>query len=174
MKNPIVPIDLGATIVSSITKQVSLELNQHLGIPSEEIRILDHVQQLTYVYDGLMERFGVDFRMVQLPTATITAVDIFEATITSALTAGVRCCTCPRSGVSVLFGWISRSKSRAWMLWILVGGRGRRWTNGLLDSTDLRPDHRSFSHHAHLPAEAGNLISLSVQPIQSAIPQIPH
>jgi hypothetical protein len=78
MKNPIVPIDLGATIVSSITKQVSLELNQHLGIPSEEIRILDHVQQLTYVYDGLMERFGVDFRMVQLPTATITAVDIFE------------------------------------------------------------------------------------------------
>ncbi|MGZ4873115.1 MAG: hypothetical protein ACXV99_14590, partial [Candidatus Angelobacter sp.] len=73
-----VPIDLGATIVSSITKQAYLELNQHLGMPVEEARTLDHVQQLPYVSEALMQRFGVDFRMVQLPAATTPGVDIFE------------------------------------------------------------------------------------------------
>ena len=33
-----VPIDLGATIVTSIAKQAYLELNQHLGLPVEEIK----------------------------------------------------------------------------------------------------------------------------------------
>ena len=73
-----IPIDLGATIVSSITKQAYLELNRHLGISVEEIRMLDHVQQLPYVSDALLQRFGVDFRMVQLPAATTGGVDIFE------------------------------------------------------------------------------------------------
>jgi uroporphyrinogen decarboxylase len=73
-----VPIDLGATIVSSITRRAYLELNRHLGIPVEETRMLDHVQQLPYVNDALMQRFGVDFRMVQLPAATTGGVDIFE------------------------------------------------------------------------------------------------
>ena len=73
-----VPIDLGATIVTSIAKQAYLELNRHLGIPVEETRMLDHVQQLPYVNDALLQRFGVDFRMVQLPAATTSGVDIFE------------------------------------------------------------------------------------------------
>jgi uroporphyrinogen decarboxylase len=73
-----VPIDLGATIVSSIVKKAYIELKQHLGMPVGEIKMLDHVQQLPYVDDKLMERFGVDFRMVQLPAATTVGVDIFE------------------------------------------------------------------------------------------------
>jgi uroporphyrinogen decarboxylase len=73
-----VPIDLGATIVSSIVKQTYIELKQHLGMPVENIKMLDYVQQLPYVDDALMERFGVDFRMVQLPSATMVGVDIFE------------------------------------------------------------------------------------------------
>lgn len=73
-----IPIDLGATIVSSISKQSSLELNRHLGIPVEETRMLDYVQQLPYLNDDLLQRFGVDFRMVQLPSATTSMVDIFE------------------------------------------------------------------------------------------------
>jgi uroporphyrinogen decarboxylase len=40
--------------------------------------MFDYVQQLPYVDDALMERFGVDFRMVQLPAATTLGVDIFE------------------------------------------------------------------------------------------------
>jgi uroporphyrinogen decarboxylase len=73
-----VPIDLGGTIVTSICKQVYLELNRHLDLPAEETRMLDYVQQLPYVNDAILQRFGVDFRMVQLPAATTSVVDIFE------------------------------------------------------------------------------------------------
>jgi uroporphyrinogen decarboxylase len=73
-----VPIDLGATIVSSIVKHSYIELKQYLGQPFEQIKMLDYVQQLPYVDDGLMESFGVYFRMVQLPAATTIGVDIFE------------------------------------------------------------------------------------------------
>jgi uroporphyrinogen decarboxylase len=73
-----IPIDLGATIVSSIVKQSYIELKHHLGQPVEQIKMLDYVQQLPYVDEDLMERFGVDFRMVQLPAATTMGVDIFE------------------------------------------------------------------------------------------------
>jgi uroporphyrinogen decarboxylase len=73
-----IPIDLGATIVSSIVRQSYIELKRYLGLPFEPIKMLDYVQQLPYVDEGLLERFGVDFRMVQLPAATTPGVDIFE------------------------------------------------------------------------------------------------
>ena len=73
-----IPIDLGATIVTSIVKKTYVELKQHLGLPLEEIKMLDYVQQLPYVDEALMRRFGVDFRLVQLPAATAVGVNIFE------------------------------------------------------------------------------------------------
>lgn len=73
-----IPIDLGATIVSSIAKKTYKELKQYLGMPLEEIKMLDYVQQLPYVDEALLQRFGVDFRLVQLPAATTVGVDIFE------------------------------------------------------------------------------------------------
>ncbi|HEX9074489.1 MAG TPA: uroporphyrinogen decarboxylase family protein, partial [Anaerolineae bacterium] len=73
-----IPIDLGATIVSSIVKTSYVDLKRHLGMPLEEIRMLDYVQQLPYVDDALLERFGVDFRLVQLPSATAPGLNIFE------------------------------------------------------------------------------------------------
>jgi uroporphyrinogen decarboxylase len=73
-----IPIDLGATIVSSITKRSYSDLKQYLGMPLEEITMLDFVQQLPYVDEALMERFGVDFRLVQLPAATAKGLNIFE------------------------------------------------------------------------------------------------
>jgi uroporphyrinogen decarboxylase len=73
-----VPIDLGATIVSSIVKSSYIELNKYLGMPLEEIKLLDHVQQLPYLDEPLLERFGVDFRLVQLPAATAPGLHIFE------------------------------------------------------------------------------------------------
>lgn len=73
-----VPIDLGATIVSSIVKTSYIDLKRHLGIPLEEIKMLDYVQQLPYVDEALLERFGVDFRLVQLPAATAPGLHIFE------------------------------------------------------------------------------------------------
>ena len=73
-----VPIDLGATIVSSITRRAYVDLKQYSGMPLEEIKMLDHVQQLPYVDEVLLERFGVDFRLVQLPSATAPDLEVFE------------------------------------------------------------------------------------------------
>ncbi|MFQ5857292.1 MAG: uroporphyrinogen decarboxylase family protein [Anaerolineae bacterium] len=73
-----VPIDLGATIVSSIHKDAYVELKTHLGMDVEEFQMADYVQQLPYLDEALLERFGVDFRMVQLPAATAPDVGIFE------------------------------------------------------------------------------------------------
>ncbi len=73
-----IPIDLGATIVSSIVKNSYVEVRHHLGLPPGEIKMLDYVQQLPYVDEALMQRFGADFRLVQLPAATAPGVEIFE------------------------------------------------------------------------------------------------
>ena len=73
-----IPIDLGATIVTSIVKKTYVELKQHLSLPLEEIKMLDYVQQLPFVDEALLNRFGVDFRLVQLPAATAVGVNIFE------------------------------------------------------------------------------------------------
>lgn len=73
-----IPIDLGGTIVSSITKRSYIDLKNYLGMPVEEINMLDYIQQLPYINEPLMQRFGVDFRMVQLPAATAPGVVIFE------------------------------------------------------------------------------------------------
>lgn len=73
-----VPIDLGGTIISSIMTPAYLDLKRHLGMQIEDIKMLDYVQQLPYVCDDLLERFDVDFRMVQLPSATAPGLEIFE------------------------------------------------------------------------------------------------
>ena len=70
-----IPIDLGATIVSSITRRAYIDLKAHLGMPLEEITMLDNVQQLPYLDEALMERFHSDFRLVQLPAATAPGLD---------------------------------------------------------------------------------------------------
>jgi uroporphyrinogen decarboxylase len=72
-----VPIDLGGTIISSITRTAYTDLKNHLGMPVEEIKMLDYVQQLPYVDEDLLDRFGVDFRLVQLPAATAPGLEIF-------------------------------------------------------------------------------------------------
>ena len=73
-----VPIDLGASIVTSITKAAYVPLRAHLGLPAEEVRIYDEVQQLPYVGEDLLERFRVDTRMVQLPPTHVAGVEILD------------------------------------------------------------------------------------------------
>lgn len=73
-----IPIDLGATCVTSITKSSYIELKRFLGMPLEEIKMFDYVQQLPYLDEALMERFRTDFRLVQLPAATAPGLEIFE------------------------------------------------------------------------------------------------
>jgi len=73
-----IPIDLGGSICSSIHRDAYIELKKHLGMDLEEIKMVDYVQQLPYLDEALLERFGADFRMVQLPAATAPDLDIFE------------------------------------------------------------------------------------------------
>jgi uroporphyrinogen decarboxylase len=73
-----VPIDLGGSICSSIHREAYVELKKYLGIPLEEIQMVDYIQQLPYLDEALLERFGADFRLVQLPAATAPDVEIFE------------------------------------------------------------------------------------------------
>ncbi|HUI90336.1 MAG TPA: uroporphyrinogen decarboxylase family protein [Anaerolineales bacterium] len=73
-----IPIDLGATIVTSIANRTYLALEKYLALPVEEVKVLDYVQQLPYVSEAMLRRFDVDFRMVQLPAATTSGVQIFE------------------------------------------------------------------------------------------------
>ena len=73
-----IPIDLGGSICSSIHRQAYADLKKSLGMELEELQLMDYVQQLPYLDEALLERFEVDFRMVQLPAATAPGLDIFE------------------------------------------------------------------------------------------------
>jgi len=73
-----IPIDLGGSICSSIHKNAYIELKEYLDIELEELRMADYVQQLPYLDESLLERFSVDFRMVQLPAATAPGLNVFE------------------------------------------------------------------------------------------------
>ena len=73
-----IAIDLGGSICSSIHKKAYLELKKYLGMEVDEIIMADYVQQLPYLDEDLLERFEVDFRMVQLPAATVPDLEIFE------------------------------------------------------------------------------------------------
>jgi uroporphyrinogen decarboxylase len=73
-----VPIDLGGSIVSSISRSSYVAVKRHLGLPVEEIAILDEIQQLPYLGEDLLERFGVDVRLVQLPPATAPGGQVID------------------------------------------------------------------------------------------------
>jgi uroporphyrinogen decarboxylase len=73
-----VPIDLGSSIVSSITKAAYVPLREHLGLPAETVTVHDEVQQLPYVHEDVLTRFGVDTRMVQLPPTHVAGVEIVD------------------------------------------------------------------------------------------------
>ncbi len=69
-----VPIDLGGTIVTSITKKAYAETRAYAGLPAiPNPPMLDYVQQLPYLEEDFLERFHSDLRMVQLPAATAEA-----------------------------------------------------------------------------------------------------
>ena len=73
-----IAIDLGGSICSSIHRKSYVELKKYLGMEVDEIKMADYIQQLPYLDEGLLERFEVDFRMVQLPAATVPDLEIFE------------------------------------------------------------------------------------------------
>ncbi len=73
-----VPIDLGGTGVTSITKAAYVPLKEHLGLPPEDVRISDEMQQLPYLTDDLLERFRVDSRIVRLPPTDLPGAEALD------------------------------------------------------------------------------------------------
>ena len=59
-----IPFDLGGTIISSITKNAYISLKKYLGLEIEKVKILDYVQRLPYIDEGLLQKLNVDIRMV--------------------------------------------------------------------------------------------------------------
>jgi len=73
-----IPLDLGGTIVTSITRNSYVELKKYLGLNIGEVKIFDYVQQLPYIDEKLLERLTVDVRMVATDYMTSGDQEIFE------------------------------------------------------------------------------------------------
>jgi uroporphyrinogen decarboxylase len=73
-----IPIDLGGTLVSSITVPAYDELVKSLGIHTETPQVLDLVLHLPYLDERLLERFHVDTRPVQMPPSAVKSIAITE------------------------------------------------------------------------------------------------
>ncbi len=55
-----VPLDLGGSAVTSISKLTYAALRDHLGLPRLPVRELETVQQLAFVDEDMLDRLGVD------------------------------------------------------------------------------------------------------------------
>ena len=73
-----IPIDLGSSVVTSCVKVAYEPLREYLGLPPEEVVVYDEIQQLPYIGEDVLQRFGVDTRMVQLPPAHVKGVEIVD------------------------------------------------------------------------------------------------
>lgn len=60
-----VPLDIGSTIISSITTKAYANLRDYLSMPKEDMKIFDHVQRLPYIEPELIKRLGIDVHTVQ-------------------------------------------------------------------------------------------------------------
>lgn len=89
-----VPIDLGGSAVTSISKLTYAELRDYLGLPSIPIREMETVQQIASVDDDMLDRLGVDVipvssnppsryqaHFIQEPNGSISFKDEFGATL---------------------------------------------------------------------------------------------
>ena len=72
------PLDLGGTIVTSITRDAYISLKKYLGLEVEDVKIFDYVQQLPYIDEKLLERLAVDVRMVATNYMVTEKQEIYE------------------------------------------------------------------------------------------------
>lgn len=89
-----VPIDLGGSVVTSISKLAYAALREYLGLPRIAVREMETVQQIAFVDDDMLDRLGVDvipvfpnppsgYRalFVQEPGGNVSFKDEFGATL---------------------------------------------------------------------------------------------
>jgi uroporphyrinogen decarboxylase len=73
-----IPVDLGGSIVTSITKNAFIGLKKYLGLEVGEVRIYDYVQQLPYMDEALLKKLNIDVRMVATHYAISENQEIYE------------------------------------------------------------------------------------------------
>jgi uroporphyrinogen decarboxylase len=73
-----IPIDLGGSIVTSITKNAYIELKRYLGMEVGDVKIYDYVQQLPYIDELLLKRLEIDVRMIATHYAVSENQEIYE------------------------------------------------------------------------------------------------
>ena len=89
-----VPIDLGGSAVTTISKLTYAALREHLGLPGIEVREMETTQQVAFVDDDMLDRLGVDVIpvlsnppsgyqpvFVQEPCGSVSFKDEFGATL---------------------------------------------------------------------------------------------
>ncbi len=89
-----VPIDLGGSAVTSISKLTYAALREHLGLPQIPVREMETVQQIAFVDDDMLDRLGVDVIpvfpnppagykavFIQEPGGSVSFKDEFGATL---------------------------------------------------------------------------------------------
>ena len=59
-----VPLDIGATLITGISRQAYIRLLDYLGMPAEEVPFFDIVQQLAAPSEAFLRRFDIDVRNV--------------------------------------------------------------------------------------------------------------
>lgn len=75
-----VPVDLGGSVVTSIAISTYRQLRRCLGLPENQVRTLEFVQQIAVVDEDMMDRLGVDVEPVlaggsPVPCGLETAAD---------------------------------------------------------------------------------------------------
>ena len=73
-----IPIDLGGTMVTSITRAAYIPLRKHLGLPDEPVAVSDLIQQLPYLSEDLLDRMGSDVRAVLLPPEMMPPPELID------------------------------------------------------------------------------------------------
>ena len=73
-----IPIDLGGTMVTSITRAAYVPLRRHLGLPDVRIAVSDLIQQLPYLDEDVLDRLGSDVRAVLLPPEMVPPPELID------------------------------------------------------------------------------------------------
>lgn len=73
-----IPLDIGGTIITSITKNAYLNLRRFLGMETDSVKVFDHVQQLPFIDEAFFQKIGVDVRPVQSRYVSTEDQQFFE------------------------------------------------------------------------------------------------
>lgn len=73
-----VPFDIGSSLITGISKTAYVNLLDYLGMPQENVKLFDIVQQLAVPSEAFLQKFGIDSRNVSPNSPSYWKLDIKE------------------------------------------------------------------------------------------------